>query len=180
GVRLADVLGQLVRLEVGPRDVRGRVPLARHRLFVVPLDVVRPHLALAVHVGLEVGQTVGQRGAARREAPVLPDHLRHLAEAVAADVEVAEGEAAAGVLGAAADTLARLVEPGEVEVAFHRPLETVDERLVLREVGRAEIAHGALLSSGVWRAGGRLPSGEVKSTREARSKNSWKLSAKRE
>jgi hypothetical protein len=53
-VRLADLLRQLGAVEVGPRDVGRGVPLPRHRLLVVAFDVVRPDVALAVDVGLEV------------------------------------------------------------------------------------------------------------------------------
>src|SRR5437870_4490854 len=113
---------------------------------------MRPHR-------LEIGQPLGHGGAARREAPVLADELRHLGEAVGADVEVPEGEAAPLVLGPAGDALAGHVHPRQLEVAPHRALEAVDEGLVLGEVDGAQVAHGALLLRSSRRAGGREPSG---------------------
>src|SRR5262249_30847499 len=147
--------------------------------LVVPLDVVGPHLALAVHLGLEVGETGRQHGTPGGEAPVLSDALRHLGEAVAAHVEIAEGEAAALVLRPAGRLLARHVHPGELEIAAHRPSEAIHERLVLGEVGGAEVAHVAVLLSGSREAGGRVPSRYSKARRDERSMNSWMLSAKR-
>src|SRR5262249_4815846 len=98
-------------------------------------------------------------GTTWREAPVLADHLRHLREAVRPDVEVAEGEASALVQRPAPHAFAGHVHPGEVEVAPHRPSEAVDEGLVLGEVGRAQVAHVAILRSLSRRSGGREPSG---------------------
>src|SRR5207249_10229593 len=96
---------------------------------------------------------------ARREAPVLGDQLGQLGEAVATHVGVTEGEPAALVLRPAAQPLARLVHPRELEVALHGAPEAVDEGPVVGEIGRAEIAHVPLLRSGSRRAGGRVPSG---------------------
>src|SRR5439155_361819 len=74
-VGLADVLRQLGPLQLRPRDVRGGVPLPGHRLLVVALDVVGPHLALAADLRLQVRETGRLGRAARREAPVLADQL---------------------------------------------------------------------------------------------------------
>src|SRR5262249_57454903 len=71
------------------------------------------------------------------------------------------------------------VQRAEIEIAPHRPLETVDEGGVLREVDRAEIAHAPVLRIFSRGAGGREPSGYWKSIRADRSRNSWMLSAKR-
>src|SRR4029077_18426126 len=144
-------------------DVRGGVPLPGHRLLVVALDVVRPDLALAVHLRLEVGEPGRHGGATGREAPILADQLRHRGGAVAADVEGAEREPAPLRLRRAAHFLARRVHPAELEISPHRPREALDERLVLGEVDGAEIAHAPFLRSFSRGAGGREPSGYAKS-----------------
>src|SRR5262249_52036164 len=103
----------------------------------------------------------------------------HVGEAVAADVEIAEREPAPLVLRPAADLLLCGVQPAEVEIAPHAPLEAVDEGGILGEVDRAEIAHAPVLRIFSRGAGGREPSGYWNSTRAERSRNSCMLSANR-
>src|SRR5262249_54826906 len=167
------------RQQVGPRDVSGRVPLPGHGLLVVALEVVGPDFALAVDVGLEVGEPVGLLCAPWREAPVLADQLGHLREAVSTDVEVTEGEATALVLRPAAHPLAGSIEPRQVEVALQPPLEAVEKRPVVAGIGGGEGAPVPLLLAASTRRGGVDPSGYAKSMPAERSKNSWMLSAKR-
>ena len=104
-------------------------------------------------------------GAARSEAAVVADQLGHRRVAVAADVEVAEGEAAALVLRPALHPLARRrrIHERSRSPCRRRP-NAVEERAILGEVDGGEIAHERLLRGG--RRGGAVGVDEVQAGRE--------------
>ena len=74
-----------------PGHIERGIPLPGHRLFVVALGVVSPHLPLVIDGRLQVRQPRGQLGPARGETAVLAHQVRQGTEAVPALVQVPEG-----------------------------------------------------------------------------------------
>ena len=97
-----------------PGHIKRGIPLPGHRLFVVALSVVGPHLSFVIDGWLQVRQPRGQLGPAWGETAVLAYQVRQGTEAVPSLVEVPESQPASRVFRPDGQLLGFGLQPPQV------------------------------------------------------------------